>query len=72
MAKKLIIGFLLVFLPSNMIMLGDQNKLFVGSKALHTKSGFTIPYLAKEFEKKNLTDLAKMTKENRSDLQFKK
>ena len=52
MAKKLIIGFLLVFLPSNMIMIGGQNKLSDESKALQPKSGFTIPYLAKEFEKK--------------------
>ena len=69
MAKKLIIGFLLVFLPSNMIMIGGQNKLSDEWKALQPKSGFTIPYLAKEFEKKNLTDLAKMTKEERSYLQ---
>ena len=42
MAKKLIIGFLLAFLLSNMIMLRGQNKFFDGSKAHHTKSGFTI------------------------------
>ena len=52
MAKKLIIGFLLAFLHSNMIMLKAQNKFFDGSKAHQTKSGFTNPYLAKEFEKK--------------------
>ena len=57
MAKKLIIGFLLACLLSNMIMLRGQNKFFDGSKAQHTKSGFTNPYLAKEFEKKKLTDL---------------
>ena len=51
MAKKLIIGFLLAFLHSNMIMLKAQNKFFDGSKAHQTKSGFTNPYLAKEFEK---------------------
>ncbi len=72
MAKKLIIGFLLAFLLSNMIMLRGQNKFFDGSKAHHTKSGFTNPYLAKEFEKKKFTDLVKMMSENRPDPEFKK
>ena len=67
MAKKLIIGFLLAFLLSNMIMLRGQNKFFDGSKAHHTKSGFTNPYLAKEFEKKKFIDLVKMMREDRPD-----
>ena len=49
MTKKLIISFLLAFLLSNMIMHRGQKKFFDGSKALHTKSGFTNPYLAKNF-----------------------
>ena len=60
MAKKLIIGFLIAFLLSNMIMLRGQNKFYDESKAQHTKSGFTDLYLAKEFEKKKFTDLVKM------------
>ena len=71
MAKKLIIGFLLAFLLSNMIMLRGQNKFFDGSKAHHTKIGFTNPYLAKEFEKKKFTDLFKMMTEDRPDPEFK-
>ena len=71
MAKKLIIGFLLAFLLSNMIMLRGQNKFFDGSKAQHTKSGFTNPYLAKEFEKEKFTDLVKMIWEDRPDPEFK-
>ena len=67
MAKKLIIGFLLAFLLSNMIMFRGQNKFIDGSEAQHTKSGFTNPYLAKEFEKKKFIDLVKMMREDRSD-----
>ena len=63
MAKKLIIGFLLAFLLSNMFMIRGQNKFFDGSKAQHTKSGFTNPYLAKELEKKKIADLVKMIRE---------
>ena len=66
------IGFLLAFLLSNVIMLRGQNKFFDGSKAQHTKSGFTNPYLAKEFEKKKFTDLIKMMREDRPDPEFKK
>ena len=71
MAKKLIIGFLLVFLPSNMIMLRDHNKFFNRSKAHQVKSGFINSHLAKEFENKKFTDLVKMMKEDRPDLKFK-
>ena len=53
-------------------MLRGQNKFFDGSKAQHTKSGFTNPYLAKEFEKKKLTDLIKMMSEDRSSPEFEK
>ena len=60
MAKKLIISFLLVFLLSNMIMLKGQNKFFDESKLHHTKSGFTNPYLDKEFEKKKKDLLKKI------------
>jgi len=70
MAKKLIIGFLLVFLLFNMIMLGGQNKFFDRSKAHQVKSGFTNSHLAKEFEKKKFTDLNKMMIEDRSDLRL--
>ena len=62
MAKILIISFHLAFFLSNMIMLKGQNKFFDKSKAHHTKSGFTNPYLAKEFEKKKFTDLVKMNR----------
>ena len=72
MAKKLIIGFLLAFLLSNMIMLKYQKKFFDGSKAHHTISGYTNPYLAKEFEKKKFIYLVKMMRENRHDPEFKK
>ena len=41
-------------------MLKGQNKFFNESKAHYTKSGFTKPYLAKEFEKKKFADLVKM------------
>ena len=51
------IGFLLTFLLSNMIMLGGQNEFIDGSKAHHTKSEFNNPYLAEEFEKEKFTDL---------------
>ncbi len=72
MAKKLIIGFLLVVLLSNMIMLSDQNKFFDRSKAHQAKSGFTNSESAKKFEKKKFIDLVKMKREDQSDLQFKK
>ncbi len=71
MAKKLIIGFLLAFLLSNMIMLRGQNKFFDESKAQHTKSGFTELFLAKEFKKK-CKDLVKMMTEDQPDSEFKK
>ena len=72
MAKKLIIGFPLAFLLFNVIMLRGQNKFFDGWKALHIKSGFINPYLAKEFEKKKFTDLIKTMREDRPDPEFKK
>jgi hypothetical protein len=72
MAKKIIIGFLLSFLLSNMIMLRSQNEFFNGSKAHHTKSEFPNPYLAKEFEKKKITYLVKMIREDQPDPKFKK
>ena len=40
-------------------MLKGQNKFFHGSKVHSFKSGFTNPYLAKEFEKKKIADLVK-------------
>ena len=52
MAKKLIIGFLLVFLLFNMIMVRSKNKFFYGLKAHQIKSGLTNTNLVKEFEKK--------------------
>ena len=72
MAKKLIIGFLLAFLLSNMIMLRGQNEFFDGSKAHHTKSEFNNPSLAKEFEKEKFTDLVQMIREDRPNPEFKK
>ena len=72
MAKKLIIGFLLAFLLSNMFMIRGQNKIFDESKAQHTKSGFTDLYLAKEFEKKKCKYLIKMMKEDQPYPEFKK
>ena len=53
-------------------MLGSQNEFFDGSKAHHTKSEFTNPYLAKDFEKEKFTDLIKMIWEDRPDQEFKK
>ena len=53
MAKKLIIGFLLVFLLFNMIMVRSKNKFFYRLKAHQIKSGLTNKNLFKEFEKKN-------------------
>ena len=72
MAKKLIIGFLLAFLLSNMIMFRVQSKFLDRSEVCHTKSGFTNAYLAKEFEKKKFTDLVKMMSQNLPDPEFKK
>ena len=46
-----------------MNVIRGQNKLFDESKAHHTKSEFSNPYLAKEFEKKFI-DLVKMMSED--------
>lgn len=72
MAKTLIIGFPLIFLQSNWIMLRGQNKFFYNSKAHHARSGFTNLYSIKEFEKKKLIDLSKNFGEDRSYLNSKK
>ena len=48
-------------------MLKGQNKFFHGSKVHSFKSGFTNPYLAKEFEKKKFIDLVRMIREDRPD-----
>ena len=50
----------------------EQNKFFDASKAHQNKTGFTNPYLAKEFEKKKFIDLVKMVRENRHDPVFEK
>ena len=65
MAKKLIIGSLIAFLLSNMIMLRGQNKFFDESKVHHTNSGLTNSYLFKEFEKKKFSDLIKIMSKDR-------
>ena len=46
----------------NMIMHKGHNEFFGRSKAHHSKSGLTNPYLNKEFEKKKFRDLVKMIK----------
>ena len=54
-----------------MIIIRGQNKFFDESKAHHTKSEFTNPYLVKEFEKKKFSYLVKIMIKDRPDPEFK-
>lgn len=70
MTKKLIIGFLLALLLSNINVLLSPNKILDRLKSQHTMIGFTSPYLAKRFERKKFKNLVKMIRENRHVTEF--